>query len=216
MLKIEDNKMDFSGKKVACVGDSLTYGTTLLNRKKECYPARLQRLLGSNYDVINLGLVGHTVNSFCSKFWGQPKMIKVLNDYAPDYILFMLGTNDANLKNWMDENVFRSEYTKLVNYLLNLPSNPTIIALTPPSAFSDTCEREVGFDVEVLDKIVNIQKSVLQELDIKFIDLYSMTKDKEHLYSIDKQHFNSHGAKFLAYVAYLGLKDTIERSGQNL
>lgn len=208
--------MNFSGKKVACIGDSLTYGTTLLNRKKECYPARLQKHLGDSYDVLNLGLVGHTVNSFCSKFWGMPRVIKMLNDYAPDYILFMLGTNDANLKNWMDEKVFRSEYTKLLTYLKNLPSAPTIIALTPPSAFIDTSEHDLGFDIEVLDKIVNIQKSVLKELDIKFIDLYSMTKDKEHLYSIDKQHFNSHGAKFLAYVTYLGLKDTINREQQNL
>ena len=216
MAKIQEINFNFSGKKVACIGDSLTYGTTLLNRRKECYPARLQKLLGENYDVLNLGLVGHTVNSFCSKFWGQPRIIKTLNDYNPHYILFMLGTNDANLKNWMDENVFRNEYTKLLTYLKNIPSSPTIIAMTPPSAFSDVCEHEIGFDVEVLEKIVNIQKTVLQELDIKYIDLYSMTKDKEHLYSPDRQHFNSQGAKFLAYVAYLGLKDTIERSQQDL
>ena len=52
---------------------------------------------------------------------------------------------------------------------------------------------------------------MLKENEINFIDLYSMTKDKEHLFASDKLHLNSKGAKFVAYVAYLGLKDTLER-----
>ncbi|MDE5990296.1 MAG: hypothetical protein K2H36_01795 [Clostridia bacterium] len=215
MIKYETEKVNYFDTKIACIGDSLTYGSTLLNRKKECYPARLQRLLGEGYDVVNLGLVGHTVNSFCSKFWGQPAMIRSLAEYEPNYILFLLGTNDARLKNWMDEKVFRSEYTRLLQYLKNLSSSPTIIAMTSPSAFRETSQHELDFDVEVLERIVEIQRSVLKELDIKFIDLYSMTKDKEHLFAPDKLHLNSQGAKFVAYVAYLGLKDTIEREKQN-
>ncbi len=206
-----EEKINFFDTKIACIGDSLTYGSTLLNRKKECYPARLQKLLGEGYDVVNLGLVGHTVNSFCTKFWGQPAMLRSLAEYEPDYILLLLGTNDARLRNWMDESVFRNEYVKLLQYLKNLSSSPTIIAMTPPSAFRDTKKYELDFNIDVLEKIVEIQRSLLKENDINFIDLYSMTKDKEHLFASDKLHLNSKGAKFVAYVAYLGLKDTLER-----
>ncbi len=211
MINQGEEKINFFDTKIACIGDSLTYGSTLLNRKKECYPARLQKLLGEGYDVVNLGLVGHTVNSFCTKFWGQPAMLRSLAEYEPDYILLLLGTNDARLRNWMDESVFRNEYVKLLQYLKNLSSSPTIIAMTPPSTFRDTKKYELDFNIDVLEKIVEIQRSLLKENDINFIDLYSMTKDKEHLFASDKLHLNSKGAKFVAYVAYLGLKDTLER-----
>ena len=42
-------------KKVACVGDSITWGFTILNPKKHGYPAVLQHLLGEEYVVRNVG-----------------------------------------------------------------------------------------------------------------------------------------------------------------
>ena len=39
--------------KVACVGNSVTYGYTLLEREKNCYPAQLARMLGDGYEVAN-------------------------------------------------------------------------------------------------------------------------------------------------------------------
>ena len=45
-MRMPDVKNNFDGIKVACVGDSLTYGTTLLNRRVECYPRSEERRVG--------------------------------------------------------------------------------------------------------------------------------------------------------------------------
>lgn len=42
-------------KKIACIGDSITWGFTLLNPWKQSYPALLQERLGTEYEVRNFG-----------------------------------------------------------------------------------------------------------------------------------------------------------------
>ena len=44
--------------KVACVGNSVTWGYGLTNREADCYPVQLQRMLGNKYDVRNFGHSG--------------------------------------------------------------------------------------------------------------------------------------------------------------
>ena len=39
--------------KVACVGNSITYGTGLADRATQSYPVQLQKLLGEHYEVEN-------------------------------------------------------------------------------------------------------------------------------------------------------------------
>ncbi len=38
--------------KVACVGNSITYGYTLTDRETNAYPAKLQKMLGDDYVVV--------------------------------------------------------------------------------------------------------------------------------------------------------------------
>ena len=47
--------------KVACVGNSVTYGYLLPDREKNAYPARLQALLGDKAEVANFGHSGATL-----------------------------------------------------------------------------------------------------------------------------------------------------------
>lgn len=46
--------------KVACVGNSITYGSGLSDRATQSYPVQLQRLLGEHYEVENFGKPGAT------------------------------------------------------------------------------------------------------------------------------------------------------------
>ena len=45
--------------KVACIGDSITFGALLRDRESNCYPAQLEKLLGEGYSVRNFGVNGH-------------------------------------------------------------------------------------------------------------------------------------------------------------
>lgn len=49
--------------KVACVGNSITYGAGISNRDKNSYPAQLQYYLGDGYEVRNFGSNGATAQS---------------------------------------------------------------------------------------------------------------------------------------------------------
>ena len=49
--------------KVACVGNSITYGYGIENREQNSYPSVLQRLLGKGYKVGNFGHSGATLLS---------------------------------------------------------------------------------------------------------------------------------------------------------
>ena len=93
---------------VACVGDSITSGVEA-SRSERTYPAVLQRLLGPNYKVANLGAVGaqlqrrHPLGSFYERgpsyrpFWSTQQFVR-LNDTKWDVAVIMLGTNDAQGK----------------------------------------------------------------------------------------------------------------------
>ena len=37
--------------RVACIGDSITWGYAMTNRVEECYPARLQKILGDALEL---------------------------------------------------------------------------------------------------------------------------------------------------------------------
>ena len=47
--------------KVACVGNSITYGYLLPEREKQAYPSQLHQLLGNDYLVGNFGKSGATL-----------------------------------------------------------------------------------------------------------------------------------------------------------
>ena len=46
--------------RVACVGDSITYGSGIKDRWHDAYPAVLGRWLGTGWDVRNFGVSGAT------------------------------------------------------------------------------------------------------------------------------------------------------------
>lgn len=90
--------------RVACIGDSITWGTAMTNRVAECYPAQLQRLLGDGYDVRNFGVPGSGVYShpqpgkpggWTPSVWRANKLAKDAYAFAPDIVVSNLGINNA-------------------------------------------------------------------------------------------------------------------------
>lgn len=57
--------------KVACVGNSITYGSGLADPKTQSYPSQLQQLLGEAYEVGNFGTAGsHFIKQRPSSVYG--------------------------------------------------------------------------------------------------------------------------------------------------
>ena len=95
---------DVQRVKVACVGDSITYGLGLANRETESYPARLQALLDAKcpgrYEVRNFGNSGRGI--YLDSMRGSEKRgFRHMREHAdaiawkPDIVVCNLGINDC-------------------------------------------------------------------------------------------------------------------------
>jgi len=89
-------------KFVACVGDSITYGSGISDRANDSYPAQLERLLkqyDSRWEVGNFGVSGATLlrNGDRLRFYGRQcslvlgSSLCVIADQAVDLAYVCLG-----------------------------------------------------------------------------------------------------------------------------
>ena len=90
--------------RVACIGDSITYGLGLANREKDSYPAKLQNMLDEKfpgkYEVRNFGNSGRGV--YLDSMRGAEKRgfrhmpeHKAALAWKPDIVISNLGINDC-------------------------------------------------------------------------------------------------------------------------
>ena len=85
--------------KVACVGNSVTYGYGLQDREHDSYPVRLQQMLGEGYEVQNFGHSGATLLYKGHRpYIGLPEFHQAL-DFKPDWVVIHLGLNDTDPRN---------------------------------------------------------------------------------------------------------------------
>merc|ERR1719453_1982422 len=119
--------------KVACVGDSLTYGFGASTKGKS-YPGYLQSLMGSKFDVRNFGADGVTAIEYPHTHEGGYKHTHGywrVQDFKPDYIVVMLGTNDSKRKNWNPKK-FENDLSELVKNFQDIDSQPIVYLVIPP------------------------------------------------------------------------------------
>jgi lysophospholipase L1-like esterase len=70
--------------RLACIGDSITFGYAIQDRETNSYPAQLGVMLGSGWDVRNFGVSGATLLKNGNKpYWNQDAYKKAL-DFNPD------------------------------------------------------------------------------------------------------------------------------------
>ena len=121
--------------KVACVGNSITYGAGIVGRENNSYPAQLQQLLGEGYLVENFGHNGATAASWGDYPYTDMPEFERSKEFAPDIVLLKLGTNDTKPQNWRGAEPFAAELGRLADTYRNLPSHPQVIVLTPVRCF---------------------------------------------------------------------------------
>ena len=129
--------------RIACVGDSITYGAGISHIAKNSYPARLQSLLGKHYQVKNYGASGYTMQKAADyPYWEHPNFQKSM-DFQPDIVLLMLGTNDGKTYNWVSAETFISDYKEMILRYQALDSNPKIYLMTPATVFPQNTDPDL-------------------------------------------------------------------------
>ncbi len=97
--------------KVACVGDSITFGSGIADRENASYPAQLQKLLGEGFEVKNFGVSGRTMISKSPSAWTNTQQYKDALAYQPDVVLIKLGTNDSKRSEYKQRQNFDHDYS---------------------------------------------------------------------------------------------------------
>jgi lysophospholipase L1-like esterase len=193
--------------KIACVGDSITEGAGLGNPSTESYPARLQRLLGTNLVVRNYGVSGRTLLKQGDYPYWKESAYKASHDWNPDVVIIMLGSNDAKPYNWKYGTNFTPNLEELVTTYASLPSLPRVVLCTPCPAY-----RTGGFDIRPGTVATNIAPAVREtaaRLGLPLIDMH--TRMAGHLeWFPDNIHPNSKGMAAMAAVVHGTLFSTPE------
>lgn len=102
--------------KVACVGNSVTYGLGLEDREINCYPAQLQQRMGDTYDVRNFGKSGATLLNRGHRPYAQQEECKQALAFAADRVIIHLGLNDTDPRNWPNyRDEFVGDYLMLID-----------------------------------------------------------------------------------------------------
>lgn len=189
--------------KIACVGDSITWGFTLLKRNKHSYPAVLQSLLGDDYQVYNFGFNDSTAREDSEVPYIKRKVFQRAHEIQPDIVLIMLGSNDTKEINWNEEK-FREGYTKIVDTFLNMEHRPKVYLMTPPRIFRKLDLKPLMLHNSVLkNKIIPIIKEIAAEKALDVIELHPILKSRG--YYTDGIHPDKEGARMLAEAVYQAL-----------
>jgi sialate O-acetylesterase len=105
-----------SSIKVACVGNSVTYGAGLATREATSYPAVLQQLLGERYMVRNFGHSGATLLNKGHNPYNKTRAFQEALAFAPDMAIIHLGLNDTDPRNWPNyRDEFAADYARLID-----------------------------------------------------------------------------------------------------
>ena len=183
-------------KRVACIGDSLTWGFSLPDPRRQSYPSLLQERLGEDYVVRNFGCNGASVRCDAHLPYVETLAYGESRAWNPDIVLLMLGSNDVTPWDW-DAAAFRRDYERIVASYRELPSPPRIILLAPIRMFRVMGCTLGGLSPETLEEGVrSVIREVAGECGLPCIDLVDLFTDASYCY--DGVHPDVEGTRLMA------------------
>ena len=190
--------------RVACIGDSITWGFTLLNPWKQSYPTLLQEKLGEGYEVRNFGYNDASARFDADTPYVNKRVYRDSLSWNPDIVLLMLGTNDTKKRNW-DPEIFRRDYRRIVESYRALSSNPRVILIAPIRIFLPLGFPLLGLYPETMEEGVRPAiREMAADMGLELIDLQDLFTDSS--YCRDGVHPQKTGARMLADAIYAGIR----------
>ena len=188
--------------KVACVGDSITYGHGISGWARNNYPAQLQKILGDGYHVANFGHSGRTLSSKGDKPYIESKQFELSLEYDADIVIIMLGSNDSKPQNWQGELAFMKEYEAFIDKYKENNPDVEIILCTPAKAFFKNGEskgEKTKFDIrpDIVDTIRYEIRAYALVGAYKWVDIYGVTEYRSDWFR-DYVHPSADGARAIA------------------
>ena len=187
--------------RVACVGNSITYGTGVKDRDNYSYPAQLGKKLGSGYIVGNFGKPGATLLNKGHRPYTEQKEYKDALDFKADIVVIHLGVNDTDPRDWPDyRDEFVGDYVSLINSfkVVNPDVRVVMAGITP---IWDRHPRFASGTKEWQDDIREKISVVADACGVELIDFYTPLHSYPFMFP-DAIHPNEEGASVLAETVY--------------
>lgn len=181
--------------RVACVGDSITYGHTIKNRARDSYPARLGTLLGGSYAVWNFGVNGTTALASGDRPYVKRAPYAKALAFKPDVLIVGLGTNDSKPLNWVKSKDFVNDYKAILATFKAVNPAVKLYLVLPPPCFlqGDGSIRDAVLEKETVPMI----RKIAADSGATVIDVRTPMTGKPELFP-DSIHPNEAGAKIYA------------------
>ena len=190
--------------RVACVGNSITYGTGIANRERDAYPSQLQRLLGKDFVVGNFGKPGATLLRHGHRPYFLQTEFRDALQFKADIAVIHLGINDTDPRNWPNfRDEFVSDYVALMDSLRAVnPKVRIILARLTPIRY-DHPRFDSGTELWRREISQTIER-IAQAQGVELIDFYQPLIAHPDWLS-DGIHPDPRGAKALAETVYKGI-----------
>ena len=208
---IGQSTLDFSDKKIACLGDSITQAANLESMEdyqQYSYPTKLAEILGAE-EVVNLGIGGSSIG----RYWQDAFVDRYMDiPEDTDLILVMGGTNDGfclhreNVGNFEERSprTLIGDLDELMRGLKENYPDAEVVFVTPlPNVLHDILRKdrpELMSQRVIVDSMIALAK----EYEFDVIDLYDSNLLDSHdaavisNYMPDGVHCNPDGYQILA------------------
>lgn len=188
--------------RVACLGNSVTYGAGIAERETMSYPAQLQQMLGAEYQVENFGHSGATLlKKGHNPYWNLKEFEEAVA-FNPDIVIIHLGLNDTDPRNWPRyRDDFTADYKALIDTFKTRGAEVWICRLTP------IFHTHPRFKSGTRDWFWQIQKEierVAETNNVGLIDLHTPLYSRPDLLP-DALHPNAEGATILANIVFTAI-----------
>ena len=208
---IGQSTLDFSDKKIACLGDSITQAANLESMEdyqQYSYPTKLAEILGAE-EVVNLGIGGSSIG----RYWQDAFVDRYMDiPEDTDLILVMGGTNDGfclhreNVGNFEERSprTLIGDLNELMRGLKENYPDAEVVFVTPlPNVLHDILRKDRP---ELMSQrvIVDSMIALAREYEFDVIDLYDSNLLDSHdaavisNYMPDGVHCNPDGYRILA------------------
>lgn len=182
--------------KIACVGDSLTYGQASTDPTVNSYPAVLSRLAGNDFEVRNFGHWGRVMSEDHERSYNITDEYRESLRFGAEIVVICLGTNDASKVEMTEEagKHFVRSALNLIDAYKNAGAEKIYLCMPPYN--EDAHGRNLS------KFIIPWLNEVAESADVTTIDLYGATYRKTEYLAEDRLHLNDSGYEYMAKLIY--------------
>lgn len=201
--------------KVSCVGDSITEGVNSTDIYSQTYPVYIQKMLGFDYLVKNHGHSGYSTVFTDEYSYSKSYRFTQAKEFAPDVVIYMLGTNDCNpgqeYKSWEDgtrEVKYREDTLKYFNAFREINENVQIFMCIPPTLCYSTVWPWEAWAAGIEAHTAIINREIAEQEGLHIVDMFTWSKEHPEVFP-DGLHPYNESYKTYAKRVYDEIIDTI-------